>query len=373
MEIRTITCQHVYNYGATLQAYALQTYLEKLGHNVEIIDYRLPTHMRYELFTPYPEGKLYPILKRFPLLCYIYCPIRNRKMYYTWGRKKSFDKFDQDYLHLTKVKYKTINELKSHYPVADIYIAGSDQIWNPEFLNGTDEGYYLNFGCNSTKRVAYAASFGVNELSQSQQSFAAQHLKRFDRISVRELSGLKILNNLRIKAELCVDPIFLLTKMDWINGLHLTPEQEDYIMLYDFTHDDETMRDFVLNLSREKGLKIVSVNDEAKTPYADIQINNAGPKEFLQYILNSKYVICNSFHATAFSIIFHKNFATFPLKKFKNSSRMEYLLQTVGLSRRFSPIENKVLNDSIDWNNVDMKINNNIISSKNFLDKALKS
>ena len=83
MIIKTITCHHVYNYGATLQAYALQSYLESLGHKVGIIDYRLPTHIRYELFKPYPNGRYYKITKKLPMLNYLITPIKNRSMFKT--------------------------------------------------------------------------------------------------------------------------------------------------------------------------------------------------------------------------------------------------------------------------------------------------
>ena len=134
MNIKTMTCHHVYNYGATLQAYALQTYLESQGHNVEIIDYRLPTHIRYELFMPYPKGRMYELIKKIPILKYIVCPYRNIKMLQTWGRKKAFDDFDKRFLHLSSVTYRNINEIRKNPPNADVYIAGSDQIWNTDAL-----------------------------------------------------------------------------------------------------------------------------------------------------------------------------------------------------------------------------------------------
>lgn len=366
-----MTCHHVYNYGATLQAYALQTYLEALGHNVEIIDYRLPTHIKYELFSIYPEGRLYPFLKKHKLISYLYAPIRNRKMFYTWGRKKAFDEFDRTYLHITPQRYKTIDELRVGSPVADVYIAGSDQIWNPDYPNGTDEGYYLNFGDSRTRRISYAASFGVDTLSTKQQEFVKQHLNKFNRISVREDAGLKILNGLEVNAEKCVDPVFLQTKEEWISNLNLKVHNDDYIMLYDFVHDDDEIKNFALHLKKRTGLKILAVNDYSRTPYADRQINNASPKDFLEYILNARYVICNSFHATAFSIIFHKHMATFPLKKQKNASRMETLLQETCLIEHYLPQLDDFINSKIDWDVVDLKIADNVSSSKKYLDAAL--
>lgn len=371
MKINIMTCQHVYNYGATLQAYALQTYLEKLGNNVKVIDYRLPTHLRYELFSIYPQGRLYPLLRRFPILRYVLCPIRNRVMLYTWGRKKTFDKFDERYLHLTRT-FKTIEELQQNPPYADLYIAGSDQIWNPRYPNGRDLGYYLDFGDSKSKRVSYAASFGVSDIDVEQQAFVLEHLKRFDLVSVREASGVEILNKLGIKSELCVDPVFLLDRKEWIENLDLQYDGGEYILLYDFTDKANEIKEYALNLSKAKGLKIIAVNDTLKTPYADIQINNAGPIEFLKYIINSRYVISNSFHATAFSILLHKKFVTFSLKSENNTSRMENILNMAGLSDRLNPSPNFDIDSDISWHSVDQNMKMQTEHSKEFLDKAIK-
>ena len=164
MKINTITCQHVYNYGATLQAFALQDYLESLGHNVEIIDFRLPTHTRYELFTPYPKGRAYELVCKFPLLRYIITPYRNRRMLKTWGRKRNFDRFDKEYLHLSSHTYKSLDKLQQDTFDADLFIAGSDQIWNTDMENGSNGAYFLDFGSEKTKRISYAASFGISEM-----------------------------------------------------------------------------------------------------------------------------------------------------------------------------------------------------------------
>lgn len=372
MDIKTVTCHHVYNYGATLQAYALQEYLESLGHNVEIIDYRLPTHIRYELFSVYPKGRTYNIVKIFPLLKYFLCPIKNRRMLLTWGRKKSFDDFDNNFLHITAKTYHNISELQANPPLADVYIAGSDQIWNTTMLNGKDLGYYLDFGNKEIKRISYAASFGGSKISDVDESFVKDELMNFDAISIREKSGLEILNNLDIKGTVVVDPVFLLSKKQWIEKLGLKERNENYIFLYDFLHDDEKIRNFALELSKTTGLPLCSINDYSSSSYADKQINDAGPIEFLQYLLNAKFVVSNSFHATAFSLIFQKEFATFPLVSQSNSSRMSDLLSNVGLTYRLSPVKIDVLNKKIDWKNIYNKMHISVLASKLFLETHLK-
>lgn len=367
MKIKTVTCHHVYNYGATLQAYALQTYLEMAGNDVEIIDYRLPTQTRYQLFTPFPAGRAYEAIKKLPWLRYVICPFRNRKMLLTWGRKRAFDDFDYRFLHITPVTYHNIKEIRNNPPEADLYIAGSDQIWNTETSNGTDEGYYLDFGSPDIRRISYAASFGVSKIQDELKDFVATELRKFEKLSVRETAGLKILNDLGLNGTLVVDPVFLLSKEQWINNLRLSKTDENYILLYDFLHDDTSIRDFSKSLAKHTGLRILSVNDISEAPYADVQVNNAGPKEFLQYIMNARYVVSNSFHATAFSLIFNKEFATFPLVSQHNSSRMENLLQDMNMSDRLSPGDITIFDRQINWGDVAACLSPSVSRSKDFL------
>lgn len=372
MNIKTITCQHVYNYGATLQAYALQNYLVTKGHKVEVIDYRLSSHIRYELFTLYPVGRAYKLVCMLPFLRYVISPYRNRHMLKTWGRKKAFDIFDKKFLHLTQQTYSTYEELKRSGLTADVFIAGSDQIWNPEYENGRDLGYYLNFGNRNAKRISYAASFGVSAISDAQAEFVKCQLEKFSHVSVRETAGVEILKKIGIQAVSCVDPVFLLSREEWIANLGLKfANDKKYIMVYDFNHDNPKMASFVKRLSEQTGMKILSVNDDSNAYYADVQINDAGPKEFLEYILNAEFVVASSFHATAFSLIFNKKFVTYPLGVLSNSSRMENLLSLVGLIERFNCDDIRIINKKIDWNNVNQLLKDSSIKSKEYLHNAI--
>lgn len=374
MNIKTITCHHVYNYGASLQAFALQKYLTLGGHHVQIIDYRLPSQNRYELFI-LPQSlssKISKLIKLFPFFKYIIAPYKNRYMLRTWGRKEAFDKFDKVYLQIATPIYRNYEDIKNNPPKADIYIAGSDQIWNPKMPNGTDLGYYLNFGDNKAKRISYAASFGVKEISKQQGVLLSNELKKFNAISVREISGIKILDKLGIHAVRCVDPVFLLNKDEWIDFLKIKKMQDKYILLYDFNHNDANIRNFAVELSSKKNLKIFSINDSSPVLYANKQINNAGPIEFLTYLFNAEYVVSNSFHATAFSIIFHKKFATFPLKNQNNPSRMIDLLECVDLLNHFSPKDINCVDEPYSWDTVSAILEKDIRFSKKYLENQCR-
>lgn len=144
MKIATITCHNVYNYGASLQAYALQRYLSQAGHDVQIIDYK-PYYLnsRYNWRHIPAESRLYPYKDYIGTQC-IYFLLKNRKIYKTIGRKRKFDDFRQKFLTLTDNTYTSAEELRATPPQADLYIAGSDQIWNTACENGKDAAFYLD-------------------------------------------------------------------------------------------------------------------------------------------------------------------------------------------------------------------------------------
>ena len=308
MLIQDITCHHVYNYGATLQAFALQHYMESLGCQYEIVDYRLCSHHRYELFFLPPQGKCYKVSRYIPFSRYILGYYKNRKQLKTWGRKMAFDRFDKKYLHITPKTFRSIEELKSANFHPDILIAGSDQIWNTEYENGHDKAYFLDFVDENVKKNSYAASFGVDHIDETSKQFVKNELLNFDLISVREKSGINILNDLGIYgAEQVIDPVFLLPKSEWSSlatggkDYHLLKDK--YILVYDFMGDERVKQLAQKIKGKDRSLKIVSINDATELSYADVNINNAGPLEFLKLVESSHVVVCSSFHATAFSII----------------------------------------------------------------------
>ena len=218
MKICTITCHRVYNYGASLQAYALQNYLEGKGHTVKIIDYRpWYLNMRYNFWFIAPISRMYSVASRFWIIRFIYCLLKRRDALKNYGRKRAFDNFTQQYLRLTDRSYNTLDSLKNMPPLADLYIAGSDQIWNSNYNNGRDPAFYLDFGSINIKRASYAASFAINAIQEDRKPFVKNQLKKFDYISVRERTGLEILRNLGINdAFLVNDPVFLLDKEKWL-------------------------------------------------------------------------------------------------------------------------------------------------------------
>ncbi len=365
MKICTITCHKVYNYGACLQAYALQSYLISKGYDARIIDYvKEGTNSQFDFLYISPNSKYYSICKKIKLLNYLFALLNSFRVNYSQKRKEKFEDFQKKYYLLTS-RYSTIKELRENPPNADIYIAGSDQIWNPLTNNGKDFSYYLAFGDSTIKRISYAASFSVSSeaVTEEHVSFVKPLLHNFNKISVRESSGLDILKRVGIDGTLVLDPVFLLSRDEWCNLIPPNkPINEKYILVYHLFAESEGLEKFVKNEAIERGLKIVSINDRNRRNYADIQINNAGPIEFIHYIANAEMVVADSFHATSFALIFNKDFHVF--YKFENINRMADLLGSLGIKDRL----NTEIYNPIEWSAVNKRIEELRQSSMYFLE-----
>ena len=375
MKVGVITCHKVYNYGASLQSYALQYYLKKQGIKAYLINY-LPDLFRskYNLFFVREDRR--NIVAKFPILKLL-MPLSNRQMLITWGRKKAFNEFDTKHIELSPLSYSSIDELRKSPPVADIYITGSDQVWNTDMSNGRDASYFLDFGAEETKRISYAASFGISDIKEEYKEPIKEWLKRFKAISVREKTGLDILASIGY-TDNCVnviDPVFLLNQNEWINlsknHIYKKLERIPYLLVYDFYHNDIKVKKMVKTIAKDKNLKIVSINDTKRLSYADININNAGPLDFVWLIHHANTVVSTSFHATAFSIIFQKAFYSYTLLTQKNASRMSDLLHLCQIENRLN-MNSYDINSMIQWEKVQQCIDKSIKKSKQFLHDNIK-
>ena len=358
MKIKTITCHDVYNLGASLQAYALSEYLRQQGHDVQIIDYK-PIYLRHYRLTGVPNPRFdkpfvrqaYQIAKFPGRLC-------DRL---TSRRKKVFDAFTARYLLVTERTYASNEALKTDPPEADVYIAGSDQIWNPVFQNGKDPAFFLDFVPEGKRRISYAASFAVEELSQEDQSRMRPWLAKLDAVSVRESSAVTILKKMKISGCQVMDPVFLLDRPHW-EKLAVRPSEEGYILVYDFDRSP-VMAALAKKLAAETGKKIISLfpMDGAEEVW-----QNAGPLEFLGAVQNAGIVLSNSFHATAFSLIFQKDFYVLNREE-KINTRMRDLLGAVELEERLVSGPDSLAVPSICWGNVNAGLSARIDNSKFYL------
>lgn len=366
MKIKTITCHDVYNVGASLQAYALATYLKELGHDVEIIDYK-PDYLsgHYRL-----TGVSNPRYDK-PFLRLLYQVLKFPKRYIArhGKRKREYDDFTTKYLPLTDKRYVSNEDLKENLPYADVYIAGSDQIWNTLFRNGKDPSFYLDFVPEYCIKASYAASFATEDVLDEWKTTITRWLSKFDFISVRESSGVQIIEKLGIpKAIRVMDPVFLLEQSVWNELEQPLILHEKYLLVYDFDRSG-LVEMFAKKMAGEHNWKIYSV---LPCGYADRCFDKYGPRAFVYLIHNAEFVLSNSFHATAFSMIFHKQFVVFNRAE-KINTRMQDLLGLVGLqNRNVGSIDSINKITQIDYTHVQQRIDLEIKNSKEYLQKVLR-
>ena len=350
MKVSIITLHAMHNPGSVFQAYALQKYLEEQGNEVEIIDYR-PEYI-------YTEGHGMKFWTK-------------RMLYYKWyeNLKKKFSSFVSANMNLSQ-RFTSYHELENASFSSDVYIVGSDQLWNTDFECGKDPAYYFKF-LNQGKKVSYSTSIGKTIIDDVNKEILIQNLKDFDAISVRELSSstqLAVILGRNVKW-VC-DPVFLLSKMDYKKFIYDLPTMDPYVMVY--ISPKSTELDKIVNYYHQKGLKVVLLGGFTKRCYCDLHIIDAGPQDFLTYIYNAETVISSSFHATAFCHIFHKNFVSLVPKR--NGERIMSLLTKTKLQSK-AVTNGQILTDNleqeIDWDKVDLYLNDYINNSKLYLKECI--
>ncbi len=364
VDIITFQCAH--NYGAILQVYALQQTIEKMHKKVEIINYKNKIIERQYKVINVDRKNLKNFLKSIVSDILFF-----QKRY---KRYQNFEKFIKERLNLTKI-YKSEEALKNEPPIADVYITGSDQVWNSNITYGLQDAYTLNFGKKNIKRISYAASIGNSKISDNEKEIYKEKISIINNISVREESGKKALEQIIYSPiEVVLDPTLLLTKKQWENEIKtLTGNKEKYILAYVVEKDEQYIK-IVNNLSEKTGLKIIHFG-KTNPGYKNVlkSAYTEGPLEFINYIKNAEYVVATSFHATVFSVIFHKKFFIIPHKK--TGSRVTNLLDKLGIENRtFNTLEefkNIDYNFGTNWDNVEERLGKERKKSLDWLEKSI--
>lgn len=319
-----LTVQKAPNYGASLQAYALYKFISNKGCDTQVMDLLRPVHKGYKAekgfysFKYLDEGLCEKIkrtlirptktnIQRFLGTNHSFQVMRKyAKEIRT--RKERFAEFD-DMISYTKPY--TIKELYSNPPIADVYITGSDQLWNPTQPYPL-EPFFLTFAKGKGKRISYATSIGVSELSDFVKSKFRKWLVGYDALSLREESAVDIIQELTdAPVERCCDPTFLIEKEEWNHLADKRLIEEPYILIFTLAHSQE-LYEYGCKLREKTGLKLVVLTDPlpSKETVNEHCIVDAGPRQWLSLIKYADVVLTNSFHGSVFSVIFHKQVKT---------------------------------------------------------------
>lgn len=331
MKIGILTFPNSISFGAVLQMFALQHRVKMLGHQVEVINY----HNRFMKNERHCIGK-----SRLRTLA--------RRILHG-GQYRRFLKFEKKMGLFPKKAISTpekLAELSSRY---DAVICGSDQVWNPE-ITGGDMSYFLDFCGDSVRRISYAPSFGVESLEAGFAARAAKELEKFSGVSVREEQGCRLVREMTgSEPELVADPTLLLTPDEWLGIEEPWPvPAEGYILQYT-VRGSESLSAFSRRLSEKTGLKVIIVGGNRFRRHGERELfaSDITPGQWLYLMRNAEYVVTNSFHGTAFSINFRKDF--FVEFSSRTNSRLSHIVTAMGLESRVLAAGVEAVTDSVDY------------------------
>ena len=372
------------NYGQQLQCFALQKYLIGLGHDTYLIKYMPTSHI--PLWRRIARSIKYRLLvsseqkekdKKLKLICE-----RNN----LFNCRRGFKEFRDKYIKSTEIVYRNIKELRNNPPAADIYICGSDQVWNNSLKDPDTAGWFLDFGKPTVKRVSYAASIG-RDIDSSEINRFTKYLKNFNAISVREQKAYAICHQLGFdKSIIAIDPTLLLNSSAYdsieidSNGTDVAGKPYVFIYTLNIRTAEEIYWDDFQKIIAKNGLQIRSVSSSGYLPAREllpgVQNEQATIPEWLSLIKHSEYVITTSFHGVVFCLLYHKPFYAVLLNNeySKGNDRIISLLEFLHLSNLIvsnSESLKQINFENIDWIDVDAMIALLRQKSTHFIDDTL--
>ncbi|WP_113923025.1 polysaccharide pyruvyl transferase family protein [Cognataquiflexum aquatile] len=373
MKIGILTLPLHTNYGGILQAYALKTVLEQMGHDAYLIDVRLTQQSMLKVF----KNKIKEFIFRDKALLKSSFSRKIKFQAYTKFTKLFIDKHFKNKTHTMSKIHQLEDEIKKYK--FDAFVVGSDQIWNPKYFKNIEIAFLSFVNDEKILKISYAPSFGSDTWSFSpiQENNCKTLIQNFDAVSVREDSGVQLCEKyFGAKAKWVLDPTMLLKAEEY---LKLIPKS--------FTTKSGKMFTYILDKTEDKAKMISYIGSQKNLEAYELQtIEGYGPislemgtkasvEEWINSFSEAKFVVTDSFHGTVFSILFNKPF--YSVINFKRgATRFQSLLKAFDLEDRllgsFSDLESKDITNQIDWENVNKKLEGKRTDSFLFLKESLK-
>lgn len=337
-----LTFINTLNYGAELQAYALQRFVSLLGYNVELINYSCPSVIQREA-PRLPDFSCLSNPKHFIGRLMKYPELKQRA--------KGFERFTRNHIRMGS-EVNSSSDILNRY---DRVIVGSDQVWCPQ-ITGDDFTYILDDKHHRDQRIiSYAASFGDKAFQTNCIDRFSDALSRFDALSVREKRGTEILSSLGIlNAVVSIDPTLLLDKGEWerlITRPAAVPRR--YVLAYIVSERDQTIR-YAKQTADKINADLLYIDAYSSRPiYGARNMGTAAPDEFLSLVHDAEFVFTSSFHGLCFSILFNKQFR-YALSAKRQNSRLYNLASQLGIENY--DISNTNLSDHIDYTEASQRL-----------------
>ena len=368
MKLALLSFHNAANYGAALQAYALQRFLSDSGYDCEYINYINQSRAHeYSM-----SWHIYDCLKRGKLTSAAAYLVGSPFMEL---RKYRFNKFYKKYLKTTRKIYHNSKEAEELNDLYDKFIVGSDQVWNP-ICNGYDSAFLLDFVKDGKKRVSYSPSFGMSEIDNDLKEDYRKNLSNFHSLGVREQKGKELVKELTgLEAFVAIDPVMLLTREQWLDISEKGHRTERYIFSY--TNRDSQIADFFHTGYKLNGRKhyILSRYTRPKD-FLNLQTRFKycmSPQEFVSVIANADLVVSASFHCVAMSILLNRPFLAVLTGDGGKDERIVNLLRTTGLNTRILTKDTTTdkIELPIDWDVVNVRLKDARKMSVDYLKAAI--
>ena len=333
MKASVITLHTVDNYGSVMQTYATQQVLKKCGYDVEFVDYwrrdNLPQSRAERMLEGSTLQKLKPLwgINNFTrkATVSILKSVLEKQRSPMW-------RFLEEKVQLTKVRYYSYEELEANPPVADVYITGSDQVWNSIWNQGIDRSYFLNFAPAGKPRIAFSASIGREQLDTEEIPETKRLLEKYSAISVREQSAVELLASMDIESTLVLDPTLMLEAEEWRKLATKQKREKPYILIYQLNPNPQ-MDQYAGQLAQKRGWDVIRIgfgrSDRRKGGKC---VMLPSVEEFLGLFCDAACVLTDSFHATAFSLNLGSDFISVLPGRF--GTRIESILKLTGTENR---------------------------------------
>ena len=369
-KVSIITLQYVDNFGSVLQTYATEYLFRKAGADAEIVDLTR-ANWTFEAQLESAMDCYHRQLGKFNN------PLADLLLRKSWTAryKKAhsvFERFRSRYVHLSRT-YADGEDLAKNPPEADIYCSGSDQIWNLEYNGDTFREYFLSYAPENKIRTALSSSFGMTALTEEEEDRIRPYVMKYDMISVREASALDIIRKVGFQGGVhLLDPTLIMDSNDWKRELPVPDNRHGkYVLVYQLNYNPEMIR-FAKALAKEKGLKVICITQILKVRLSGVKVISAPEvDEFLSLIRNAGYVITDSFHGTAFSLNFGRQFYIFYPPNY--STRLQSILELTGnLDRVVNKTDQEMFAlPSIDYASVNEVLKAEREKAQDFVDRVL--
>ncbi|MBR6143978.1 MAG: polysaccharide pyruvyl transferase family protein [Treponema sp.] len=353
------------NYGQILQCYALQKYLRDRGHDAFLIRYK-PENLKH---LSSAQKLCFAIKHPFETISILSSKMKPVPILSETEKKnnimRGFDSFRAKYIITTGIVYESYHSLCDNPPEADMYIVGSDQIWNinNEYADESINTWFLKFVPNKSKRASYAASFGRDNLSKSMKKLIKPLLEDFSNVTVRENSGKNIAKSIGINAHVVCDPTLLLSKEQYYSLFSMiTVPNKKYVFLYLLSNTCTFSVHKLEKWAKKNKLELIYVSGNAGWKHCNyddegIKKSYLTIPEWLSCLANAEYVITNSFHCSLFSLLFEKKIAVVPLEgSVKNTNnRIDSLFFNLHVQKKEIKNNNFEILRKLNFQKIDMQ------------------